>query len=69
MQKKNNIEPQHYLMFEITPYEYVTKNNLGWEVSNVIKYATRYKYKNGKEDLEKAIKYLELLIEREYPSE
>ena len=32
---------------------------------NIIKYVTRYKYKNGIEDLKKAKQYIERLIERE----
>jgi len=63
---KDNINPNHYLDFAITPYEYIVKNNLNWEQGNSVKYITRYKKKNGKEDLLKAIKYIELLIEREY---
>ncbi|AFH27140.1 nucleotide kinase [Clostridium phage phiZP2] len=32
---------------------------------NIIKYVTRYKHKNGIEDLKKAKQYIERLIERE----
>ena len=64
MKKEDSINPSHYLKFEITPYEYIVKNNLGWEQGNAIKYITRYEDKNGIEDLQKAIKYIELLIER-----
>ena len=32
---------------------------------NIVKYISRYKYKNGVEDLEKARFYLNMLIERE----
>ena len=62
----NNINPTHYTDFKIPPNVYITENNLEWEVGNVIKYVTRYDKKNGKEDLLKAIKYIELLIERKY---
>ena len=61
----DSINPDHYLKFAITPYEYIVRNNLNWEQGNVVKYVTRYKDKNGVEDLKKAVKYLELLIERE----
>ena len=63
----DTINPNYYTGMTISPYEYVTKNNLNWEQSNVVKYVSRYKGKNGKEDLLKCIKYIELLIEREYP--
>jgi hypothetical protein len=62
----DNINPSHYTSFAIPPKEYITANNLEWEVGNVIKYVSRYHMKNGKEDLLKAIKYIELLIERKY---
>ena len=64
--KEENINPNHYTDMKIAPNVYITENNLGWEVGNVIKYVSRYKNKNGLEDLHKAIKYIELLIEREY---
>ena len=64
----DNINPTHYTSFAIAPNEYITANKLEWEVGNVIKYVSRYKLKNGLEDLQKAKKYIDLLIEREYPN-
>jgi hypothetical protein len=61
-----SISPAHYTSFAIPPNEYITANNLEWEVGNCIKYVSRYHLKNGKEDLLKAIKYIEMLIERKY---
>lgn len=52
----------HYQL-PIQPVEYIVKNNLGYLEGNVIKYVTRYKNKNGVEDLHKAMHYLEMLIE------
>jgi len=57
----------HYQGFEISPIEFVHKNNLGFTVGSVIKYICRYKKKNGKQDLEKAKHCIEMLIELEYP--
>ena len=37
-------------------------NNLDFMQGNVIKYVTRYKEKNGKEDLLKAIEYIKRII-------
>ena len=65
----SSIDPAHYLDFKIPPNVYITENNLEWEVGNCVKYITRYNKKNGKEDLLKAIKYIELLIERKYPED
>jgi len=60
---KNNIEPKHYTDMKISPLEYIKANNLEWNVGNVIKYVSRYKSKNGVEDLRKAAWYLNDLIE------
>jgi len=62
----DNIEPEHYLKFEITPAEYCHRNKLDFNSGNVIKYVTRFRDKNGIEDLKKAKKYLELIAEFEY---
>lgn len=60
------VSGKHYKGCNIQPVEYIHANGLGYFEGNVIKYVTRYKDKNGKADLEKAIHYLELLIELEY---
>ncbi len=56
----------HYKKLAIQPIEYCQKNELNYCESNVIKYVTRHRYKNGKEDIKKAIHNLELLMELEY---
>ncbi len=66
MKENKNISPSHYTDMKIAPNVYITENNLEWEVANVVKYVSRYRAKNGLEDLQKAIKYIELLIDREY---
>lgn len=55
----------HYKL-AIQPAEFITKNNLGFIEGNIIKYATRHRTKNGKEDIKKLIHYAELLLELEY---
>lgn len=57
----------HYREFAIQPSEFIHRNGIGFLEGNVIKYLCRYKKKNGKQDLEKAKHYIELLIEWEYP--
>lgn len=52
----------HYKDMKIQPVEYTLANNLGFCEGNVIKYISRYKAKNGVEDLEKAKHYIDLLI-------
>jgi len=58
----------HYQL-PIEPIDYIYENHLGYMEGNVIKYVTRHESKNGKQDLLKAIHYLEMLIARRYPDE
>jgi hypothetical protein len=55
----------HYKDLAIQPMTYALENKLNYAQANVVKYVTRYKNKNGIEDLKKAIHTLELLIEHE----
>jgi hypothetical protein len=57
----------HYERMTVQPIDYIVGNQLGWCEGNAVKYITRHKYKNGRQDIEKAIHYLHLLLEREYP--
>ena len=50
----------------IQPVQYTYANGLNFFEGNVIKYITRHRSKGGKADLEKAIHYIEMLIEFEY---
>ncbi len=56
----------HYKDMPIQPGEYIVKNGIGWYEGNVIKYVTRHKAKGQKQDLLKAIHYLQLAIEEHY---
>lgn len=56
----------HYSSMAIQPVEFITKNGLTYLEGNVVKYLSRHRRKNGKEDLLKAKHYLEMLIEMEY---
>tara|TARA_R100000482_G_C5032975_1_gene104902 strand:+ start:19 stop:303 length:285 start_codon:yes stop_codon:yes gene_type:complete len=53
----------HYKNFKIQPIEFITANNLSFIQASIIKYICRYDKKNGKEDIDKAIHYCELLKE------
>ena len=53
----------HYKKMPIQPVEYCYHNKLGVCESNIIKYVTRWRDKNGIQDLEKARHYIDLLIE------
>lgn len=62
----NAVQPAHYTDCSIQPIDYIWANNLNFLEGNIVKYVTRHKAKNGKEDLEKALFYLQMLIDREY---
>ena len=62
---KQQVGGDHYSKLAIQPVEYINKNNLTYLQGNIIKYVTRYKDKNGVEDLQKAKHYIDLLIELE----
>ena len=57
----------HYRKYAIQPIEFIVANGIGFLAGNVIKYVTRYRDKNGAEDIRKAIHYLEMILEFEYP--
>lgn len=54
----------HYKV-AIQPWDYITTNNLGYLEGTAIKYLSRWRNKNGIEDLRKAIHFIEKLIEVE----
>ena len=56
----------HYKNRGIQPLEYTMKNNLSFCEGNVVKYISRYKSKNGIEDLAKVIHYALLSAYEEY---
>ena len=60
----NKIKPSYYGT-GIDVIEFCLRNNLTFMQGNVIKYVTRYKEKNGIEDLQKAKEYIDRLIEFE----
>lgn len=56
----------HYTKLAIQPMEYSFKNKLDPCQHTAIKYITRFRDKGGKQDLEKAIDCIQMLIEMEY---
>ena len=65
---KKQIGGSHYSSMKIQPSEFINKNNLPFAEGNAIKYLCRHKQKGQKQDLEKAIHYCQMAIERVYPS-
>lgn len=59
----------HYTDMAIQPIEYIFANDIPFAEGNIIKYVSRYRAKNGLEDLKKARHMLNLLIERWEPTD
>ena len=55
----------HYKGRAIQPIEYIHANNLNYSEGAIVKYITRWRDKNGIEDLEKIKHYVDLLIAME----
>ena len=60
------VKGDHYKKYVIQPIEYCMVNKLNTCQSNIIKYCTRYKDKNGVEDLMKIKHYVDLILQLEY---
>ena len=56
----------HYKSMKIQPVEFIVENGIDFLEANVIKYVCRHESKNGLEDIEKAIHYLELIKQLKY---
>ena len=66
---KKQIGGSHYKDMAIQPSEFINKNKLLFAEGNAIKYICSHAHKGGKEDLKKAIHYIEMIIERDYGEE
>lgn len=70
VQESNPLNTQvggsHYKDCKIQPIEFIHANNIPFCEANAIKYLCRHRNKNGKQDLEKAKHYIDLLIKLEY---
>jgi len=67
--EEKQVGGDHYKSMAIQPHYFCWINKLGPLESNAIKYLCRYKAKGGKQDLEKAIHYIQLLMDWEFPSD
>ena len=56
----------HYQKFKIQPSKFVIENELLYPEGCAIKYILRHRLKGKKQDLEKAIHFIEMIIERDY---
>lgn len=65
---KTGVNGEHYDL-PIQPIDYAMANKLDACQFSVVKYVTRFRKKNGKEDLLKAKFFIDKLIELEYGEE
>ena len=63
---KENVSPDYYARYDIEPISFIMRNNIPYAEGNVIKYVLRHDMKGGKEDINKAIRYLEMIKEEKY---
>jgi hypothetical protein len=60
--KEQVVHPVHYNQ-GIEMWDYAHSQNLDFFEGNIVKYVTRWRHKNGVQDLHKAKTYLDKLIE------
>jgi hypothetical protein len=59
----------HYKKYKIQPSLFINQNKILFAEGNAIKYICRHQDKGGKQDLLKAVHYIEMIIERDYGQE
>lgn len=57
----------HYKTMQIQPVEFIAANGIGFLEGSAIKYLCRHRAKSGRQDLEKAKHYIDLMLELYYP--
>jgi hypothetical protein len=69
----NSLEDQvggkHYRKMKIQPAEFINENKLLFAEGNAIKYICRHSSKGKAQDIQKAIHYLEMILERDYDAD
>tara|TARA_R100000329_G_C7523230_1_gene184492 strand:- start:208 stop:474 length:267 start_codon:yes stop_codon:yes gene_type:complete len=63
---KKQIGGSHYRNMVMQPSEFINKNKLPFAEGSAIKYICRHAAKGKEEDIQKAIHYLEMILERDY---
>ena len=61
--------PPHSTKWKIDPITFIMENNIPFAEANVFKYVMRWRDKNGIQDLEKAKRYIDMIIEKEKKEE
>ena len=65
---KKQVGGKHYIKYKIQPSRFVVENKLLYPEGCVIKYILRHRAKGKRQDLEKAIHFIEMIMERDYPN-
>ena len=60
------VDGDHYKDMKIQPAHFINENQLLFAEGNAIKYICRHSKKGKQKDIEKAIHYLEMILERDY---
>lgn len=60
---KTQVGGSHYKDLAMQPIEFIVKAGLSFIQGNIVKYISRYKHKNGAQDVEKCIHYAQLAID------
>lgn len=63
---KEQVGGNHYKRMNIQPIEYIMKNGLDFVQGCIVKYISRYRYKNKDEDIKKIIQNCKFILELEY---
>ena len=63
---KKQVGGSHYKNFKIQPSQFINENRLPFAEGSAIKYICRHAAKGKKQDIDKAIHYLEMIKERDY---
>ena len=60
------VDGNHYNSMKIQPAEFINENKILFAEGNANKYICRHQKKGKRKDIEKAIHYLEMILERDY---
>ena len=60
------VDGNHYSKMKIQPAYFINENDLPFAEGNAIKYICRHKSKGKAKDIQKAIHYLVMILERDY---
>lgn len=66
---REQVGGSHYRRMKIDVFEFAEANNLSFMEATAIKYICRHRFKNGKEDLLKAMHTINRMIQFYYPDE